>query len=172
MASSNYLSLKDQSKIDNLVNESLLKVGLSYPENPLEKIIESYGDIQVTEVDFSEDSENILGAVSYPNGESEPRIFINKDLSPERKTFTLAHEFGHYLMHEGRDKFRLDFVEFNGSDEAQEESEANYFAATLLMPKEKFLKMYSLLNDEGLVAEYFGVSSVAVRNRKSWIDKN
>ena len=169
---SNFLSQTSQQKIDEIVNQTLLKVDKIYPDNPLEDIVESYGGIEVLELDFEEDSEFLLGAVSYPNGDTAPRIFINKDLTPERKTFTLAHEFGHYLMHKGKAKLRLDFVEYDGSKEAQEETEANYFAATLLMPKEKFVEIYTLLGNEKLVAEYFGVSVAAVRNRKTWIDKN
>lgn len=174
MVNTNVLSLQDQVKIDEIVNQALFKVDMTYPEYSLEDIIKSFSsNIQVVEVDFDKDSDNILGAVAYPDDKKvTPRIMINKDLSPERKTFTLAHEFGHFLMHKGRDKFRLDFVDFDGSPDAQEETEANYFAATLLMPKEKFTKMYTLLNTEGLVAEYFGVSIAAVRNRKSWLDRN
>lgn len=168
----NFLSPAEQARIDQVVNQTLLKVDGTYPESPLEEIVESYGGIEVLEVDFAEDSRYILGAVSYPSGQMVPRIFINKDLSPARKTFTLAHEFGHYIMHKGRKKFRLDFVDFDGSREAQEETEANYFAATLLMPKERFKKIYNLFNNEELVAEYFGVSLAAVRNRRAWLDKN
>lgn len=62
--------------------------------------------------------------------------------SPGRINFTLAHEFGHYLLH------RLDYpqgIECSGQDVArwdspygQIEQQANCFAANLLMPLDDF----------------------------------
>lgn len=165
---SNLLKKVEQDKIDRAIADILLKTDKTYPEYPLEEIIKSYGGISASEVDFLDQKDNVQGAVSYSPA---PRIFINEALSPARKTFTLAHEFGHYILHENEKKFRLDFINYDGSEGAREESEANYFAAALLMPKQEFLRIYEITSEKN-VADYFGVSLAAVRARKEWLKKN
>ena len=71
-------------------------------------------------------------------------IYNQAILSNGRINFTLAHEFGHYLLHRNlrrdgiqcttRDMARWD------SEEGQIESEANCFASHLLMPLDDFRK--------------------------------
>ena len=168
--SMSYLKKSRQNEIDVKINEVLLATDKSYPDNGLEEIIESYGNIKTSEATFDFAKDQILGAIVY--GDDNPRIIINKDLSPARKTFTLAHEFGHFILHKEQDLFRLDFVNYDDSEDALKETEANYFEASLLMPKERFLEIFALLKREKLVAEYFGVSVDAVRNRMTWIKEN
>ena len=93
-------------------------------------------------------------------------------MSPARKTFTLAHEFGHYILHPNQANFRLDYMRYDDSEESMKETEANYFAAALLMPRERFNRIYKLLHDESRVAKYFGVSIAAVSIRLQWIQSN
>jgi len=68
-------------------------------------------------------------------------ITINENSNIQRQRFTLAHELGHYVMHRNK---RLiydtedNFWDWNSYN--QLETEANYFAAELLMPEEIFLK--------------------------------
>lgn len=63
-------------------------------------------------------------------------------ISPGRINFTLAHEFGHYLMHRSlRDQFscgQRDVVGFGEAEGRRIESEANVFASYLLMPANDF----------------------------------
>jgi len=69
-------------------------------------------------------------------------LYNNQIIKPERINFTLAHEFGHYLLH--RDEQILfecsqeDLSRFD--DYAQRETEANAFASQLLMPLHDFRK--------------------------------
>jgi len=65
-------------------------------------------------------------------------ISINSNDSSTRQRFTLAHELGHYIYH--RDKIR-DIIEDNklyrsSNISNQEETKANQFAASVLMPEE------------------------------------
>jgi Zn-dependent peptidase ImmA (M78 family) len=69
-------------------------------------------------------------------------IGVNLTQSPVRRRFTIAHEYGHYLLHEGLEShvdrgFRVNFRD-SKSSEANDvvEIEANFFAANLLMPEE------------------------------------
>jgi Zn-dependent peptidase ImmA (M78 family) len=61
----------------------------------------------------------------------------NDSVSVERKRFTIAHELGHILMHSSS------FDECCDEEKAEEEDEANQFAAELLMPQEGFRKEWS-----------------------------
>ncbi len=160
------LSDKRREFIDTTIEEILCDTNKSYPEDDLKEIIMSYNsDITLWEYDFKEDRNKISGAIAYPES-GEIRIFINKDLPPARKTFTLAHEFGHFILHNGERKFRLDFSDQYSDKEAEDEVEANYFAGALLMPEKMFWMMNGLLNDDRLLARRFGVSVSAVKVRK------
>ncbi|MEA2016467.1 MAG: XRE family transcriptional regulator [Actinomycetota bacterium] len=58
----------------------------------------------------------------------------NNSISTERKVFTIAHEFGHIIMHPGS---------FNdeGKEIKVQENEADLFASHLLIPQKAFHKM-------------------------------
>ncbi len=106
-------------------------------------------------------------------------IGVNTRHHPVRQNFTIGHELGHFLLHdqeslhidhEFRVRLRND-VSSQGTDEA--EREANFFAASLLMPRE-FLETdlakedyVDLLDDEPLhtLARKYGVSTQALVNR-------
>ncbi len=62
-------------------------------------------------------------------------IRIKAGLWPGRKRFTLAHEIGHYVLHKHNRQGRFDTGhQFAIWNEANEEAEANVFAAETLMP--------------------------------------
>jgi Zn-dependent peptidase ImmA (M78 family) len=111
--------------------------------------------------------------------EGQAVIGVNTRHSPARQNFTIAHELGHLLLHdqeqlhvdhEFRVRLRSD-VSSQGTDEA--EQEANFFAASLLMPRgfiERDLanKEYvDLLDDDFLhaLARKYGVSAQALAIR-------
>lgn len=98
------------------------------------------------ESDFSLELKNIVGEIFFK--EATPIIKINpiKNSYSPRRRFTLAHEIGHYCLHSAKSK--NGFVDSQKTMSRTEsywdsyESEANNFAAQLLMPK-------SLIIDEG-----------------------
>lgn len=81
--------------------------------------------------------------VSAPAGKSGWGIIYNSAVASRgRVNFTLAHEFGHYLLHretypEGFQCSTEDMARWE-SEYGQRENEANVFAATLLMPLDDF----------------------------------
>lgn len=161
-----------QNEIDSIIDGILLQAEKTYPEDNLEDIIESYDNICMAEYDFKDDSSIISGAIAYTES-GKTIIYINKVLSPTRKTFTLAHEFGHFILHNGQNKFRLDFVDRYNNKDSHDEAEANYFAASLLMPKERFLRACEVFSwRDDLIARFFGVSVIAVRVRRKWLKQN
>lgn len=70
--------------------------------------------------------EEKFDGVSFISDKGYPIMIINKDLSNDRKRFTLAHELGHLLLH----------TAFPVTDYRDKEDEANKFASEFLMPKE------------------------------------
>lgn len=95
-------------------------------------------------------------------------IIYNNDVSEGRKRFTIAHEFGHYLMH--RNLFPKgvecseEAVTFRNG--AELEAEADTFAANLLMPLDDFRgrlpgSALPTLGDLGAIAEHYGVSLIS-----------
>jgi hypothetical protein len=68
-------------------------------------------------------------------GRNGAAIRIKAGLWPGRKRFTLAHEIGHYVLHKHDPHGRFDtWHQFAIWNEANEEAEANVFAAEALMP--------------------------------------
>ena len=93
-------------------------------------------------------------------------------MSPGRKKFTLAHELGHHFLHQGM-KLRLDNLDYSSnSKDTLEEIEANYFAATLLMPRELLLRLIDQKKSVEEISDYFQVSLSAARNRIRWVTSN
>ncbi|WP_269810148.1 helix-turn-helix domain-containing protein [Kineosporia rhizophila] len=64
--------------------------------------------------------------ISMSGAGRHPVIIVNEGLSPDRERFTIAHELGHIVLHQG--------MAASADDEV--ESEANDFAARLLLPRE------------------------------------
>ncbi|HTE22832.1 MAG TPA: ImmA/IrrE family metallo-endopeptidase [Candidatus Limnocylindria bacterium] len=167
------LTLDDQKRIDSILEDIKLKTGFSYPEKSLIDLAKSE-DIAVYEADLSPVGPNISGVIEYDDDEAKtnPKIYINKNIPANRKVFTLAHELGHHFLHKGR-KLRLDTLDYSKNDQdTKEESEANYFAGSLLVPRDLLLKKIK----EGLsvekLSEYFKVSTPVIQNRLKWIKKN
>lgn len=94
--------------------------------------------------------------------------------SPGRINFTLAHEFGHYLLHRQDYPDRIecsqqDMVRWD-SEYGQIERQANEFAATLLMPLDDFRRQIRprtrpTLDDIGACADRYRVSLIAATLR-------
>lgn len=84
-----------------------------------------------------------------------------------RKAFTIAHEMGHFMLHEEKEKetfFRKDVI-LSDKEDRIEEQEANYFAANLLMPKGTLIRYLRLTKDSNYLADIFGVSHSAMALR-------
>jgi hypothetical protein len=97
-------------------------------------------------------------------------IYNNRISSAGRINFTLAHEFGHYLLHRSHypDGMRCgeqDFVRWD-SEYGQVEHQANVFAANLLMPLDDFRRQVPARSKIDMVAiahcrDRYGVSLIA-----------
>ena len=78
-------------------------------------------------------------------------IVISQEFSPQAQRFTLAHEIGHWVLHKGiihhRDR-PMATSRWVRRARSQEEQEADYFAAELLMPfaavRNRFLAKFGI----------------------------
>ncbi len=102
-------------------------------------------------------------------------IYNNGNGSEGRQRFTVAHEFGHYMIHrELQNQFECsdDDVSTGDSNERDIEVEADQFASTLLMPYDDFRRQISgqpiSFDLIGHCADRYGVSLTAAALR--WID--
>lgn len=96
-------------------------------------------------------------------------IFLSNHTSSERDRFTIAHELGHLILHfqykkaKGESIGRLEAARY-GSDRV--EYEANWFAASFLMPEGLFHAVYDKAHgDIAELASEFQVSYSAAKVR-------
>jgi Zn-dependent peptidase ImmA (M78 family) len=161
-----------------LVDDMLRDHDVREPQVPVISITKALGiEIQ------SENVEDRLSGFLVRNTASGKAVIgVNKGHSKARKRFTIAHELGHYLLHEGelvhfdaeRPGFRVN-LRSDGSD-SDMEREANLFAAELLMPakfleRDSRIKKLDLLDEKSStdilapVAKEYGVSVQALTYR-------
>lgn len=120
-----------------------------------------------------EDLEGFEGMLTANKARSKWLILYNSAVRSEgRKRFTIAHEFGHYLLHRHQqDRFACGDADIETGDRTERdiEAEADLFASTLLMPLDDFRRQvggqpvsFALL---GHCADRYGVSLTAAALR-------
>jgi Zn-dependent peptidase ImmA (M78 family) len=174
-----WLKKRRQEEIETKVDEILAKTGLSVPEENVFEIAKAMG-VKVHLVDFEElfeGANDVQGVIQYPDNDGGEQvtasIYLNKNTNAKKQIFTLAHELGHFVLHNGYAKLRVDKFNYReNTQEALEETEANFFAATLLIPKSKLKEARHVTTKVSVLAGYFGVSDAVVRNRLRWLEKN
>lgn len=126
------------ARIEQLADSLLIKAGVAGPPVPVDTIVRAHGiAIHLQELG------DVSGVVVRKGG--AVAIGANKAEAPTRRRFTIAHEFGHALLHQGEEvRFDREFrVNLRSGASALgvnfEEIEANFFAACLLMPR-RFLE--------------------------------
>lgn len=105
---------------------------------------------------------NVSGHSQWASGRWH--IAVNRDDSPTRRRFTLAHEFKHVLDHPF---MRVLYTDRYGRTDAQRvEDICDYFAACLLMPRPWVKHAWTqLTQDQTRLAAYFRVSPAAMARR-------
>lgn len=126
-------------------------------------------NIKVFEWDLQSIGKDICWFIKYANDEFS--IFIEESHHFNRKRFTLAHELGHYFLHNEvikTDGIYIDNKEslmFRGLVYSEEEHEANMFAAEYLMPENEVRKLYNKYWVTEILANHFKVSLLAMAYR-------
>jgi Zn-dependent peptidase ImmA (M78 family) len=162
------------SKVKQAARKILGRYGYSVPID-IEAIVKAEGILL--------QKENLEAEVSgmLVIKEKQTVIAINEKHALTRQRFTIAHEFGHYVLHKNLSNVFFDesLVFFRDQESANgtkyQEIEANNFAAELLMP-EALLKKHLALkpldafdeaDNSGIcqLAQEFGVSTQALTIR-------
>lgn len=165
---------KAELRAEQLVNNA----GIDGPPIPVEELAAAQG-VTVSYEPFDDTMSGMLF-----RGEGKPIIGINSAHHYHRQRFSIAHEIGHLLLHDGKrtifvDKaIRIDLRDENSSlGVVKEEIEANAFAAALLMPRAFIRDAISRVverdpdfNPQALLqelAQRFKVSTEAMQHRLS-----
>ena len=137
----------------------------------LNKIISNFNDIDIEyNSNISEDSSLKINQENQYLIQIKNKEFNINNSKGYKNRFTIANKLGHLFL-ENIDKKQPIFI--TGTNE--QESQANDFAANLLMPKAEFIEcVYNNLDEEGLcnldaVSDYFRVSISAVKTRGKFL---
>lgn len=142
----------DRQRIDGMVDKVIKEHGID-PSNGYDivTLAKRMGFVVATaSLDESEDGfimvnndgTNLLGT------DSSKVIVINQSRDQKQKRFTIAHELGHYVIN-GKDKTIFAHRKKEGGMKADNENDVDYFAASLLMPKDAFTAKYKQYRQEG-----------------------
>ncbi|MGL5901656.1 MAG: ImmA/IrrE family metallo-endopeptidase [Cetobacterium sp.] len=147
--------------------------------NQLEELVKKLNG-RIENVDYL----NYDAEIIKKTGDIDFEIILSEYPSVQRKMFSIAHELGHLFLHM---LYLINDDHWNSLSENQSyrreglnklESEANSFAAELLMPEEEYLNQlkknkvligdYTYFNTQAM-ARYFNVSENAIINRGKWL---
>jgi Zn-dependent peptidase ImmA (M78 family) len=99
-------------------------------------------------------------------------IYLSEEDTLENKNFTTAHELGHFKLHDNvaTDIFTMHQLERlkdcdMPAESDNEETEADYFALSLLMPKGLIEPLWKSARDIKIIAKIFGVPEFIARSR-------
>jgi Zn-dependent peptidase ImmA (M78 family) len=123
-------------KAEQRARDLLRELGIDTPPVPVDEIVERLG--------ATISREPFRGGISgmLYRTDAGAVVGVNSAEPPTRQRFTIAHEIGHFLLHEGRPLIVDRHVRVDRRDASssmgtkREEVEANAFAAELLMPEE------------------------------------
>lgn len=141
---------------------------------PYQNILDEHKDL---EIHFAElEDESTSGATLYKDGIFT--IVVNTAKPERRQNFTLGHELGHYFLHKEllqKEQGILDgdvwvdnpniLYRLDMANNSQIETEANNFAASLLMPADLVKRGWRVTKNVEELADIFQVSTVAMSVR-------
>lgn len=166
--------MAEANRISKMLNTVLgtERFPVKVDELALEYSRQCFADSPIDRVQ-GEDLSGFDGLLKANKARSKWMILYNSAVQSEgRKRFTIAHEFGHYILHrDGQNQFTCGNadIEIGHSDEQDIEAEADKFASTLLMPLDDFRRQvdgqpvsFDLL---GHCANRYGVSLTAAALR-------
>lgn len=165
MIDSATLQKPDYAKVKRAVSSLIEEFGITEPPVDPVRIARGMG-VNIYFVKFEESKKNVSGFFDF----EENTIFVNQEEYPLRQTFTIAHEFGHKVLHADwarSNEYRVLLRDADYNSDDFHEKEANAFAAHLLVPRFLLDKYYKRLNVEQL-STLFAVSVPMIRNRLSF----
>jgi len=165
--------------IKRTIND-LLDDGDGYAQNPIvdiESLARNNGITDIQYVSQEKIEEKFPKAHAYLD-EEKSIIYVSTSYNTEKQRFLIAHELFHFLfILINKDGNALSVVtrlgdqwkrEHAGSDEAVGEDIADYFAANLLIPTERFILWEDKTDEE--IAKAFGVEPKCIKKRRDEIE--
>ena len=143
-------------------------MGLEPPIDPVE-VANNLG-LSVVQIDMSS-SKDYYDVAGYIDLESN-KIIINKDQTSARKSFTVAHEIGHFLLHKTKIENDGEYHTLYRKDLYQSihsmQREASRFAEHLLVPDDALIIHKNFPNP--VLASLFQVSQqlISIRKKVGW----
>lgn len=165
--------------IRGVVDKLLAQCNVQFAPVPVEEIARTLG----ARVERSPAEDDLSGFL-YRDRQSQTTVIgVNTNHHPNRQNFTVAHELGHLLLHEGDGvhvdrRFQVKLRNRASSEGTNiEEKEANLFAAEILMPlefiQEDLAEIDAVdLEDETVIAKLarrYGVSTQAMIFRLGYL---
>jgi Zn-dependent peptidase ImmA (M78 family) len=159
---------KIREDLEELTTQILLDNDMLY-KVPVDviNIAKAYG-INAYTAEFNNE---VSGAIKYDDNTKQFEIIVNKNNAETRRRFTIAHELGHYFLHQDMLKnadVHIDTL-YRVATQVDlqiknQEKEVDYFAGALLMNK---MVIEKLINDYSVeeLADIFGVSYSAMTVR-------
>lgn len=153
--------------IEKRAEEVLVRMGGVALPIPVEEIATSWN----IRISYAPTEDNFSGVLIRKDASA--LMGVNSDEAPVRQRFTVAHELGHFLLHENKDTF-VDYRRppGEGSVRTPKEREADMFAAALLMPEKILARDYKALGKQVIgkeeiffLAKRYGVSKEAMEFR-------
>lgn len=148
--------------VDDIIAEAHSKGYYDGDSLDIYKVIGEHSSIKI-EV---KDMEGIMsGSLEYVNGCWI--MSVNKKHNPKRQKFTLAHEFGCYILHSGILYHLKKPLFFREPSMASIDDAANEFASCLLMPESSVRKKIDEdgVKNIGELADFFEVPASAMKDR-------
>jgi Zn-dependent peptidase ImmA (M78 family) len=147
----------------------LKKYGYEHPPIDPEYVAECEG-VEVVYADFEAPFSDEISGFYDP---AANQIVVNKAIPPNRKTYTIAHELAHFLLHREyaeSEQYKV-LPRKNGYEDGTKpavEQEADAFAAELLVPI-SMLRDYAYIGDAEELSRIFCVSRDALSYRMKWL---
>lgn len=142
------LNFVEKKNIEGRAKKVLNAVGYDAEKNIYVDSVQLAGffGFEVEESDSLSASED--GCITVSEDGTEKNILVNNLRSFESKRFIVVHELAHYLLHYMGNGTFFKHRE-NKKGKSIEENDADYLAACLLMPKDSFKKLYTILKHSG-----------------------
>ena len=162
--------------INDLTQIVISSYNITIPITKMDDVVKQMRGTVIENDDFDSDSDGSIKKTSNNTFE----IKISKNQTNERRNFTIAHELGHLFLHMGyrtNDELweKQDNCVYNRFGKSEQEFQANEFAASLLMPEDKYIEYFrdiytgNFEKDIKNVSSHFNVSVSAASNRGKFL---
>lgn len=148
-------------EVEGLADAFRRRHPVQHPPLGVEALAGIAGIVDITVSDRISGSALLVGSPAGTYG-----IVLNRAEGRVRHRFSIAHEIGHRVLHPDRSAHQfLETVAARTRSKNPVETACNYFASSLLMPREWVNRRAATADSAGELARVFDVSTPAMRVR-------